>query len=76
MYTDLFDDDLNTVIHSLDAMISGKCGQNMGTPQEQGKEKPRNTNVSKDFIQLIKVPPQGLEPWTRGLRVRCSNQLS
>ena len=23
-----------------------------------------------------RVPPQGLEPWTRGLRVRCSNQLS
>ena len=22
------------------------------------------------------MPPQGLEPWTRGLRVRCSSQLS
>ena len=27
-------------------------------------------------IPPFPVPPQGLEPWTRGLRVRCSSQLS
>ena len=64
------------ITHALDAIILGECGQNAGKPHDQKKKNPRTTNVSKDFIQLIKVPPQGLEPWTRGLRVRCSSQLS
>lgn len=33
----------------------------------------KNDNSAKSHK---KVPPQGLEPWTRGLRVRCSSQLS
>lgn len=52
VYANLFGDIFNIITHALDAMISGKCGQNMGTSQEQGKENPRNTNVSKDFILL------------------------
>lgn len=42
------------------------CGKQMC-----GKTKRRNAERS-----ALPVPPQGLEPWTRGLRVRCSSQLS
>ena len=36
-------------------------------------EKTKRRNAERSALP---VPPQGLEPWTRGLRVRCSSQIS
>src|SRR5690625_1785796 len=48
--------------------------QNFGVFSVAGKNKHLPQSSLQKVFQV--VGPQGLEPWTPGLKVRCSNQLS
>lgn len=45
-------------------------------PAANSRHRGKNKKPERREAFRLPVPPQGLEPWTRGLRVRCSSQLS
>ena len=70
VYADLFDDDLDAV---------GDALSRLGAPEVVGKvwANPKTARVRFDrrwagIPVIVRVGPVGLEPTTRGLKVRCS----
>jgi integrase-like protein len=76
VYAGLFPDDLDAVADSLDALVPQMCHNAVVLPgQERGETlgaRPRTASDLRKLSGLKLVGPVGIEPTTRGLKVRCS----
>jgi integrase len=72
-YTDLFPDDLDAVADALDhAAASSDVVKVLSRDAQKTKKAPEIPRNSGDIGGYRPVGPVGLEPTTRGLKVRCS----
>ena len=76
VYAGLFPDDLDAVADSLDALVPQRCHTAVVPPELERRETlgggPKTASDLRKLSDLKLVGPVGLEPTTRGLKVRCS----
>jgi hypothetical protein len=76
VYAGLFPDDLGAVADSLDALVPQMCHTAVVPPELERRETlgagPKTASELRKLSDLKLVGPVGLEPTTRGLKVRCS----
>ena len=68
VYSGLFDDDLTALADRMDAAARAADGR-VWAPCGRGL---RSNDRKRANVQVIAVGPVGIEPTTRGLKVRCS----